>query len=289
MVGINCPKCGSPIKMFDIKPNCSKCGVNILYYTQEKELERDAKRTELEFASARILGAKLKAQFIDGGLQIARLVVVLLCVAALVVPFAGVSVKLPAADIGISVGGIGAYKLFSDGLLMLLPSMTGSTLLADAAVFTLVLYALFLVLALVTILNVATELLGFLNIKKAAKVMTVVSAVAIALSIVTAAAMFVVKSRAGGITGVSTGFGAFVAAGVNAAYMIINRKIYKMDIALKVHENDFERKALLKKVRAGEVSLDDLTLPVFETEEERKARFEALAKALKDEEEGREV
>ena len=54
-------------------------------------------------------------------------------------------------------------------------------------------------------------------------------------------------------------------------------------------ENDIKRRELLKKVRAGEVSLDSLSLPVMESPEEREARIKALQEALKAEEEGKEL
>ena len=54
-------------------------------------------------------------------------------------------------------------------------------------------------------------------------------------------------------------------------------------------ENDIKRKELLKKVRAGEVDLDSLPLPIFESEEEHEERMKALEEALKAEEEGKEL
>ena len=45
---MHCPKCNGEIPFYDIRPNCKHCGVNIWYYTQQRDLARDAKRTELE-------------------------------------------------------------------------------------------------------------------------------------------------------------------------------------------------------------------------------------------------
>ena len=75
---MKCPKCGGEIAFFDLKPNCKHCGVNIMYYTQNDGLMRDAKRTELESAVARMVIARIKAQFIGGKLQIARMIFALL-------------------------------------------------------------------------------------------------------------------------------------------------------------------------------------------------------------------
>ena len=58
---MKCPNCECEIKRFDLAPNCKNCGVHIMYFTQEEDLKRDAKKTELEFANARYLKAKLKA------------------------------------------------------------------------------------------------------------------------------------------------------------------------------------------------------------------------------------
>ena len=44
-----CPKCGKKLSMFYVKPNCSECGCDILYYDMEKRLEADAEQAEKEF------------------------------------------------------------------------------------------------------------------------------------------------------------------------------------------------------------------------------------------------
>ena len=62
---MKCPKCGVEIARFDLSPNCKKCGVHIMYYTQDEDLRRDAKKTELEFTSARLLAAKFKAAYLN--------------------------------------------------------------------------------------------------------------------------------------------------------------------------------------------------------------------------------
>ncbi|MCR5783530.1 MAG: hypothetical protein K6G90_12455, partial [Clostridia bacterium] len=65
---MKCPKCGGEIPFYNLKPNCKYCGVNIMYFTQEEGLVRDAKRTELEGAAARMIIARVKAEFIGSGL-----------------------------------------------------------------------------------------------------------------------------------------------------------------------------------------------------------------------------
>ena len=55
---MKCPKCGGEIPFYDLHPNCKHCGVNIMYYMQNDGLMRDAKRTELEAAVARMIVAR---------------------------------------------------------------------------------------------------------------------------------------------------------------------------------------------------------------------------------------
>ena len=91
---MKCPKCGGEIPFYNLKPNCKHCGVHIYYYSQDALLMRDAKRTELEAAAARMVIARIKASFIGGGLQIARMVFVLISVAALLLPFGGAAFRV---------------------------------------------------------------------------------------------------------------------------------------------------------------------------------------------------
>ena len=65
---MKCPKCGGEIPFYDLKPKCKHCGVNIMYFVHETELARDAKRAELDFAAARLVVARVKANFIGGKL-----------------------------------------------------------------------------------------------------------------------------------------------------------------------------------------------------------------------------
>ncbi len=284
---MTCPKCGEHIPTFDLKPNCRHCGVNIMIYTQEHELSRDAKRAELEFASARIVVAKIKAAFIAGGLQIARIVFTLLAVAALIVPFADLTFTLPMFQSKISVGGLGVYDLFNNGMLTALPAFAKNGIFGGATIKALILILVLVLLALAAVTQTVTEILSFLNIKKTAKIMSTVGFIGVGLSVLGGilALVFSLGSYPSVIT-FKAGFGALVSAAMFAVFAVINLKIYKKDIPLDLRENDLERKEMLKKVKSGEVDIESLPLPVFETEQEKQERLSALAEALKHEEEG---
>lgn len=289
-VALNCPKCGAHISPFNLKPNCESCGVNILLYVQEYQLERDAKRAELEFASTRIVLAKVKAAFIGGALPIARLVITLLCVAALLIPFADFSTIIPVFSTDISLSGLGIYNLFSGDQLPVFLGLAGSTgfsvVFGKTVTSVLVLIGIMLLIALAEVGILLAEILSFINIKKSAKAMCVLSVIGIVFCVIFAAGMFYVNGSVvdGLLMNFKLGFGSLVTALMLAASFYVNYKIYKNDLPLKLRTYDLERKETLKKVKNGEIDLDDLSIPVFETDEEREARFKELEEMLKTEE-----
>lgn len=289
-VALNCPKCGTHISTFNLKPNCEKCGVNILLYVQEYQLERDAKRAELEFASTRIVLAKVRAAFIGGALPIARLVITLLCVAALLIPFADFSTVIPVFSTDISLSGLGIYNLFSGGQLPVFLGLAGSTgfsvIFGKTVTHVFVLIGIMLLIALAEVGILLAEILSFINIKKSAKAMCVLSVIGIVFCAAFAAGMFYVNGSVvdGLLMNFKLGFGSLVTALMLAANFYVNYKIYKNDLPLKLRTYDLERKETLKKVKSGEIDLDDLPIPVYETEEEKEARFKELEEMLKTEE-----
>ena len=60
---------------------------------------------------------------------------------------------------------------------------------------------------------------------------------------------------------------------------ILNHLVIKKNIQPEIKEVDLQRIEMKKRVKAGEISLDDLTIPVFESEEEREKRLEEEAKS----------
>lgn len=288
---MNCPKCGGEIAFFDIKPNCKYCGVNIMFFTQESDLARDAKRTELEGAVARMVIARVKANFIGGKLQIARMVVVLIAAAALLVPFSGVQFRLPFFHESLSVGLIGLLRAFQSGLIMRLPAFLTSTLLSAQTLAAVIPAAFMLLIVVLDLIGTAAFILGFLNLTKSTRVMKNTALVGIFVSALAQASCFIMKAITADheIASVTLGFGALVSLAVFLVLFLLNQWLLKKGVEPKYRENDIKRKEMLKKVRAGEVNLDDLPLPVFESQQEHAERLKALEEALKAEEEGKEL
>lgn len=288
---MKCPKCGGEIPFYDLKPNCSHCGVNIMYYMQHAGLTKDAKRTELESAAVRMVVARIKASFIGGKLAIARMVLVFCTVAVLLLPFCSVRYTVPFYDEKLSVGLLGLILSLIDGSLMNVPTFLKSALLAEQTRASLIVAGFLAAEILVCVVLFAVYLLSFLNLTKSARAINVLCIIGIAVGVAGQIAAFVVN----GVTAdspqaqFSVGFGALATAVVFAALFFVNNSMLKNGIEPTYRENDIKRKELLKRVRAGEVDLDSLPLPIFESEEERAERMKALEEALKAEEEGKEL
>lgn len=90
-----CPKCGAKLKKTDWRPNCWKCGVNIMYYGMEDRLEKDALRAEKEFNRFYHMTAGIKTSFAGSKLAYMRWILTLLCIGSLFLPLVKISVTLP--------------------------------------------------------------------------------------------------------------------------------------------------------------------------------------------------
>ncbi|MBR5422680.1 MAG: hypothetical protein IK108_01595 [Clostridia bacterium] len=288
---MKCPKCGGEIPFYDLKPNCRHCGVNVLYYTQEEGLIRDAKRTELEGAAARMVIARVKAQFIGSKLVIVRLAFSILAVAALLVPFAGVKYNAPLLHQELSLGIIGLIQSFMNGFAMKTPQLLQSSLFAKQTAAAMIPAGFMVVIVVLDLLIAAALLVGFLKLTESARFMKNASLAGAIVSVATQIAVCVVyfTTPQAETARFMIGFGALAALAMFLVLFFLNRKILNKGIEPEFKENDVKRRELLKKVRAGEVDLDSLPLPVFESEEEHEARMKALEEALLAEEEGKEL
>lgn len=286
-----CPKCGGEIPFYDLRPNCKHCGVNIMYYMQNDGLMRDAKRTELEAAVARMIVARIKAEFIGGKLQIMRMIAVIGSICALMIPFASAGFTMPFFEEKLSVGLIGIIQSFGNGLALMVPKFLGSTMFAGSARAAVIAAGIMLVIAVIELLIFAAFTVGFLKLTEAAKFMKNAALAGAIIALIGQIVIIVLKFTfaAGAGSSFSFGFGALAAAALFVVIFIINRALLKKGIEPEYRENDLKRKELLKKVRKGEVNLDDLPVPVFESEKEREERIKALEEALKAEEEGKEL
>lgn len=271
---MNCPKCGAPIKRFDLAQNCRQCGVNILYYSQERDLARDAKKCELEFAKARAVVGKIKTTYIGSALAITRLATGVLSVACLAIPFMKLSINLPLVSADISTGAIGIYKMISNGIYTQLFNLMNAGVdgaVAKAAMAHLVFLALTVIAELCMFIN---YLLAAINIRRGSKWLAVFSACSFTFNLGTIATQFIAMADAKTGSSVNAAIypGAFVMAAIVGIFFVSTLLLYKKNPQVEISEIDAKRIDLLKKVKAGDVNIDDLSLPVFETEEEKEKR-----------------
>ena len=283
---MKCPKCGGEIPFYDLKANCKHCGVNIYYYSQDALLARDAKRTELEAAVARMVVARIKASFIGGGLQIARMVFVIATIASLLLPIGTVKLHVPFYEGALSAGWIGLIQAFQSGLLMKAPDLLKSTLLQPQTIAGLIFFGCLFVLLLIGVIILAIYLLSFFNLKRSTKMMKNWALVGFIAGLLAQVGAVVAKliTPDSAMASVTLGFGGLLCGALYLVQFLLNKAILKKGIEPTYREYDPKRRDLLKQVRAGLVDLDDLTLPVFESEEEHEARMKALEATVKEEE-----
>lgn len=259
-----------------------------MYYTQEQDLTRDAKRTELEFANARSIVAKLKGNFVAGKVPIARIVFCVLSIAVLCIPFFSIKMKMPMSEISISTGAIGAYNIYSSSVYSIFLDLFKVKIGGALTVITALSIVLFVLVVLITAANLIVWILSFINIKKSAKALTVLSFIGAALDIAAFACMLAAKSMAGGMNGVAVSFcfGSLASAAMLVVFGVLNINMMKNGAPLPLSDVDRKRIELYKQYKAKKLDLDTLPLPIYETAEEREKRENALAGAKKENKEG---
>ena len=150
-----CPKCNYKFKPTDWRPECPKCGVNVLYYGVEDRLREEADKAELEHAKMQPRFDRLKASLIGHPLAIVRLVLGLLPIAALLIPSGQIRYVLPFATQTKEVNLIGIINFFTgaDLDIGLLTKLWGSQLVGKGLVYWTVAVLAVVLMAVVTLVG----------------------------------------------------------------------------------------------------------------------------------------
>ncbi len=90
-----CPECGHTLKIWDIKAECPKCGVNIANHQWEKRLNDDADFAEHAFARFHYKFGNFKSAVVGSKLRIARLILTFAPLIALLLPLYSYKLNLP--------------------------------------------------------------------------------------------------------------------------------------------------------------------------------------------------
>ncbi len=221
-----CPKCGRKLTLFDWKPNCPECGVNLVYYGMEERLMEEADHAEAEHARLQKRIDRLKASFVGSKLAIVRIILSVLPIAALLLPLASISFNGPYIEATTtSINAIEIYNIVSsldfDALFTMIGSgVVGSSFIGYAGALVGILLSLVFVILSLVLLTLACSPKGCVR----NLIMNSLAIVAAVVSIV----MF--TQFANGITAVfpdfvtdaSIGFGIFVYIGMLALLLGLN-------------------------------------------------------------------
>ncbi len=282
----NCPKCGHKLKVTDISQYCPSCKVNMVFYGFADNFYREAKTAELTQAGISCKITRLKYAFIGSKLTIARLVVMLLPAAALLIPAGKAMISLPYRESSLDFGIMGLVSLFTGDDLNYLLNMCSAEL--EGAAFAALRNALFgfLGVALFAVLALLFSVLCFISIKNMQKITSVIAGLGI---IACAADMILINSfvktaEQSFILSGSNGFGLIVAALMFGAVLAVNLILSIKGINVEYKEGMPERAEIYKKVKSGKLNIEDLPYPVVETEETRKILEEIKEEKAKYEE-----
>lgn len=84
-----CPKCGETLRLYQWRPECPHCGVNMVYYDSNGRLLKETEQAEIEHAKSQPRIDRLKAATIGSPQAIIRLILSVLPLGALFLPLGG--------------------------------------------------------------------------------------------------------------------------------------------------------------------------------------------------------
>ena len=179
-------------------------------------------------------------------------------------------------DDTVSLSALGLYGAYEDGYLPYLMAMTGGTVNGRAFTLLACAIAALLLSAIAAVLIFFMTVLCFLSVKKMHKVLawTAVTGAVFAVISFALTAAFAAAAGASGLISGKAYPGFLAAVACFAAVAVINFMIGRQGLPIVYKEGDEERFAIAKKVKNGELLLEDLPQPIVETEETEKIRLE---------------
>jgi hypothetical protein len=245
-----------------------------MFYGFEERFYEDAKRSELSMAGMRVGSKRMKAGLAGSLWAKIRLYVCLLPLLSLLLPWGSLNAKLPFAAQEWQAGALGLANLFM-GNKDVAPYLQGMWGGAQSAVFQRGLLLLGAA-ALAAVLALAVALLSLLSFLKLKRMCTAVAAMSVLGMLVSAGgfALGILLQRASEalanpvFTG-ALGYGALLSLAAFACTAVASLMLRKKGVHVEFAEGDEERAEIYKKVKAGEIKLEDLPYPVVETEATR--------------------
>ena len=275
----HCPKCGRKLTIFDWKPNCPGCGVNLVYYGMEERLLDEADAAEAEHARLQKRIDRLKTAFVGSKLTIVRIILSILPIAMLMLPLCSVTYSGPFIEqTTTNVNAIEIYNLVSsldfDALFTMIgSSLLGTSFIGYAGALVCLLLSLVVVIVSLLMLTIACGPKGNprnITLNSIAIVFAVASIVFFNIFATNISAVFPEF-----VSG-SIGFGIFAYIAALAALLVINIVIAKKGLEVKY-----------KQCFVGGIPAEEY-FELVEKGTEKSVIREMMAKALDSKEEAKE-
>jgi len=275
-----CPKCNKKLRIFDVRQNCPACGVNMRFYGFEEQFYRDAKAAELSVAKIHVKLRVFKTAFVGGALPKARFALAFLPLLTLLLPAYRAVLTLPFVSKNIAMNILGIYRVFTDGTFGFASAMTTSS--ADGRAFVNLKNLLFAhaAVSVTALLALIFTLLCFLSVKKMAALLCATACLgagaSLAAAVLAASVFAAARSSNSPLLGGGLSFGLFVSIAAFAGLFLVNFPIARSGLPVEFEEGALERVEIARRVKRGEISLDDLPQPIVETAETRAIDEEIL-------------
>lgn len=132
-----CPRCGHKLHIYDWKPNCPGCGVNMVYYNSNERLLAETEASEIEHARFQPKVDRAKASTIGSPITWVRLVCSVLVLAVfLIVPLAKVNFTLPVSGkVDVTMTGLNFFTFVTGIDATALMAMLGVKVFKKALIF----------------------------------------------------------------------------------------------------------------------------------------------------------
>jgi len=260
----NCPKCNYKLKWTDWKPECPECGVNVAYYNFEEQFYIDAKGAEMDAAKIRVKWANVKTAFIGSKLLVARLSLSILPLLAALLSFGSFKMVIPLFEKKMPFSLIGLYSFFTDGTLNYLSALKNSEIVGLYAKHAINIFYGLSAVAAAAVLILLFQLLCFISIKKMTVLLVVMSGFGIGAAVWTVAAVNIFsRVTASTVFTVADGFGGYAVMIAFAVILILNITVLKRGVTVNYVEGDLYRIEVAKKLKRKEITLDEITQPVY--------------------------
>jgi len=187
---------------------------------------------------------------------------------------------LPFESKNIAMNILGIYRVFTDGTFGFASAMTTSS--ADGRAFVNLKNLLFAhaAVAVTALLALIFTLLCFLSVKKMAALLCATACLgagaSLAAAVLAASVFAAARSSNSPLLGGGLSFGLFVSIAAFAGLFLVNFPIARSGLPVEFEEGALERVEIARRVKRGEISLDDLPQPIVETAETRAIDEEIL-------------